>query len=451
MKGAESVYALALEAARSGRPASPTLIEAAGARRSRRPRGRLCAGPADARRSAIPTRRICTSPAPASPISARPRRATPCTRSSPTTEEKLTNSMKMFRMGLEGGKPAERRDRRAAGMVLQGQRHHGGGARRSRWSRRPSRIDAGEEPEIAGIYVIGDDGTPFRVGFALSNEFSDHVTERVNYLYLAHSKLRNASFGPEILVGALPADIRGTSRIRRGGTTLWEKPFLSGEANMSHTIANLEHHHFKYAAVPPAGRRPCPHVRHRDAVLRRRRQDRSRATCSRSRRRISACRCAIRWRSPSRRLSRRSGAIGGSAGGARPGKGRRWGRRFRSSSTVRDYVLWVRSGDGYTVRVMHSEKSGASYDFERKQSHSTNHVESFWNLFSVGPLDTHSRVGEVHGPLILPSSLSVEPPRDDRTRCSIRLWLVFDDFGGGPIRPASSLGRCPATYMSRMK
>src|SRR3546814_19715917 len=32
----------------------------------------------------------------------------------------------------------------------------------------------------------------------------------------------------------------------RDGRTLWEKPFLSGEANMSHSIANLEHHHFKY-------------------------------------------------------------------------------------------------------------------------------------------------------------------------------------------------------------
>ena len=106
--------------------------------------------------------------------------------------------------------------------------------------------DGGEEPEIAGIYIIGDDGAPFRVGFALSNEFSDHVTERVNYLYLAHSKLRPASFGPEILIGALPDDIQGVSRIRRGGAVIWEKPFLSGEANMSHAIANLEHHHFKY-------------------------------------------------------------------------------------------------------------------------------------------------------------------------------------------------------------
>ena len=203
---------------------------------------------------------------------------------SATAEEPLTDSMKMFRMGLEGGKPARGAGRRAAGMVLQGQRHHGGRARRSRSSRPPSRMDAGEEPEIAGIYLIGDDGTPFRIGFALANEFSDHVTERVNYLYLAHSKLRNASFGPEILVGDAAGDVRGTSRILRDGKTIWEKPFLSGEANMSHTIANLEHHHFKYGALPPAGRRACAHVRHRDAVLRRRHQDRGRATCSRSRR-----------------------------------------------------------------------------------------------------------------------------------------------------------------------
>jgi len=79
------------------------------------------------------------------------------------------------------------------------------------------------------------------------------VTERVNYLYLAHSKLRPASFGPEILVGDLPDDVRGTSRIRRGDAVLWEKPFLSGEANMSHTLANLEHHHFKYGLFRQPG------------------------------------------------------------------------------------------------------------------------------------------------------------------------------------------------------
>ena len=165
--------------------------------------------------------------------------------------------------------------------------------RARRLCRRHFAQDGGEEPEIAGIYVIGDDGTPFRVGFALSNEFSDHVTERMNYLYLAHSKLRNASYGPEILVGELPADIRGTSRIVRDGKTLWEKPFLSGEANMSHTIANLEHHHFKYAVFRQPG---DVHI-HMFGTATLSFADGIRteaATCLRSVRPISACRCATR-------------------------------------------------------------------------------------------------------------------------------------------------------------
>ena len=69
---------------------------------------------------------------------------------------------------------------------------------------------------------------------------------RAGELDHGHRRERPAAFGPEILVGDLPADIRGTSRLRRGGAVIWEKPFLSGEANMSHSFANLEHHHFKY-------------------------------------------------------------------------------------------------------------------------------------------------------------------------------------------------------------
>ncbi|MHA6644349.1 AraD1 family protein [Mesorhizobium sp. A623] len=167
-------------------------------------------------------------------------------------EEQLTDSMKMFRMGLEGGKPQ-------GGIPgVQPEWFYKGNGTMAVAPGAPLvspafAADAGEEPEIAGIYIIGDDGQPFRVGFTLSNEFSDHVTERVNYLYLAHSKLRNASFGPEILVGNLPADIRGSSRIIRDGEVFWEKPFLSGETNMSHSIANLEYHHFKYSAFRQPG------------------------------------------------------------------------------------------------------------------------------------------------------------------------------------------------------
>ncbi len=159
--------------------------------------------------------------------------------------EKLTDSMRMFLEGLEGGKPAPGEvgqqpewfyKGNGSGLVGPGQP----------FTMPAFAQDGGEEPELAGIYLIGPDGTPFRLGFALANEFSDHITERHNYLWLAHSKLRQASLGPELLIGEEPRDVRGTSRILRDGAVIWEKPFLSGEANMSHSIANLEHHHFKY-------------------------------------------------------------------------------------------------------------------------------------------------------------------------------------------------------------
>ena len=157
----------------------------------------------------------------------------------------LTDSMKMFRMGVEGGKPADGRKGVQPEWFYKGN----GYSVVNPGHPIPSpgfALDAGEEPEIAGIYVIDQNGQPRRLGFALANEFSDHVTERVNYLYLAHSKLRACAFGPELRVGDLPAHIEGMSRIWRDGKVLWEKPFLSGEDNMSHTIANLEYHHFKY-------------------------------------------------------------------------------------------------------------------------------------------------------------------------------------------------------------
>jgi hypothetical protein len=164
----------------------------------------------------------------------------------------LTDSMKMFRMGLEAGRPA------AGEVGAQPEWFYKGNGYAAV---SPGAVleapgfaeDGGEEPEIVGIYLNCPTGTPHRIGWALGNEFSDHITERVNYLWLAHSKLRVASFGPEILVGDLPADVRGNSRILRDGKTLWEKPFLSGEANMSHTLANLEHHHFKYSIFRQPG------------------------------------------------------------------------------------------------------------------------------------------------------------------------------------------------------
>lgn len=160
-------------------------------------------------------------------------------------EENLSDSMKMFQMGLSGGKPA------AGDIGVQPEWFYKGNghavmASGQALSSPDFALDGGEEPEIVGLYVNAPDGTPHRVGFALGNEFSDHVTEKENYLYLAHSKLRPCAVGPELLLGDLPEDVQGMSRIIRDNKVIWEKLFVSGEDNMSHSLANLEHHHFKY-------------------------------------------------------------------------------------------------------------------------------------------------------------------------------------------------------------
>lgn len=161
-------------------------------------------------------------------------------------EDTLTDSMKMFRMGLEGGKPA------AGKIGVQPEWFYKGDGTAVANPREPLispsfADDGGEEPEVCGIYIIGKDGTPLRIGFALCNEFSDHVMEKKNYLLLAHSKLRPCALGPELLLGELPAHVEGVSKILRNGEPIFDKPFVTGEANMSYSIANIEAHHFKYA------------------------------------------------------------------------------------------------------------------------------------------------------------------------------------------------------------
>lgn len=172
------------------------------------------------------------------------------------TDKPVTDSMRIFQWGLAGGKPPP------GEISVQPEWFYKGNGHCVIAPERPLpmpsfALDGGEEAELVGLYVIGDRGNVLRLGFALGNEFSDHVLERQNYLYLAHSKLRPCAFGPELLVGPLPEDVRGTVRIRRGDGVLWERPFLTGEANMSYRIENLEHHHFKYDAFRRPGDVHC--------------------------------------------------------------------------------------------------------------------------------------------------------------------------------------------------
>lgn len=107
--------------------------------------------------------------------------------------------------------------------------------------------DGGDEVELAGVYIVDERGNPVRIGVTLSNEYADHEIEKQNYLYLAHSKLRAAAIGPELLVGDVPGSFPGEVNVLRDGESIWRKKFALGEDHMCHTIGNLEHHHFKYA------------------------------------------------------------------------------------------------------------------------------------------------------------------------------------------------------------
>jgi hypothetical protein len=165
--------------------------------------------------------------------------------------DELTDSMRIYRWGLEGGRPAPGATGAAPEWFYKGT----GAVLAAHLD--PLEIpafaeDGGEEAEIAGVYWIDPDGAPRRLGMAQGNEFSDHLFEKRNYLYLAASKLRTCSIGPELWLDPDFTSVPGRAWIERGGEIVWAKEIRSGEQAMCHSLANLEHHHFKF----PLHRRP---------------------------------------------------------------------------------------------------------------------------------------------------------------------------------------------------
>src|SRR5262249_6419941 len=161
--------------------------------------------------------------------------------------EELTDSMKMFRWGLEGGRPTGGQVGtppewfyKGTGSIL---RTHGEALDIPSFA-----DDGGEEAEIASAYLVGANGWPLRIGMLIGNEFSDHCFEKRSYLNLAASKLRNCAIGPELVLDPEFESVTGEVKIERGGRTLWKKDIRTGQAEMCHSLQNLEHHHFKFAA-----------------------------------------------------------------------------------------------------------------------------------------------------------------------------------------------------------
>ena len=156
-----------------------------------------------------------------------------------------TDSMRMYKWGIDGGHPAPGEIGVAPEWFYKGcgatLRAHGESLVVPSYAE-----DGGEEPEIAAVYLIDPSGRPRRVGMAIGNEFSNHKLEKKNYLYLAASKLMPCAIGPELVIGADFQKAPGQVLIEREGTPLWRREIVTGEAVMSHSLANLEHHHFKH-------------------------------------------------------------------------------------------------------------------------------------------------------------------------------------------------------------
>jgi hypothetical protein len=162
-------------------------------------------------------------------------------------DEMVTDSLRMYDLGVEGGRP------KPGAVGVSPEWFYKGNGLILRARDEPLVVpayagDGGEEPEIAGVYLIDDDGVPRRLGMAQGNEFSDHDLERRNYLYLAPSKLRTCALGPELVLDPDFTDVRGEVAIERDGATVWSCALRTGDAAMCHSLANIEHHHFKYEA-----------------------------------------------------------------------------------------------------------------------------------------------------------------------------------------------------------
>ncbi len=162
-----------------------------------------------------------------------------------SSNEPVTDSMKMFRWGIAEGRPEAGAIGVAPEWFYKGNgsslRAHGEALEIPAYAE-----DGGEEAEVAGIYMVGGDGKPRRVGFAAGNEFSDHQFEKRNYLNLAGSKLRTCGLGPELAIDPEFAEVPVEVQIERSGKTIWAKSFRSGEQAMCHSLQNIEHHHFKF-------------------------------------------------------------------------------------------------------------------------------------------------------------------------------------------------------------
>ena len=94
-----------------------------------------------------------------------------------SAEDKITDSMQIYQWGVQGGFPDKGK------IGVQPEWFYKGNGLQLRAHGETLEVpsygnDGGEEPELAGVYIIDQEKNPWRVGFTPGNEFSDHVMEK---------------------------------------------------------------------------------------------------------------------------------------------------------------------------------------------------------------------------------------------------------------------------------
>ena len=193
--------------------------------------------------------RACSSPARASPIWAARRSARPCT--SPTAAKAPSRNRQHAHVpvGRRGRTPRRRRDRHRARVVLQGQRRRSCAAPSShstipalRGRRRRRGRGRRHLPHRRRRHAV-----PHRHGDGqrvLRPQIREAQLPQPRRLEAAHLQHRPGARRRRAVSVRPGRSQRSSAAPVRSG----QKTIETGEANMCHSLANMEHHHFKFEA-----------------------------------------------------------------------------------------------------------------------------------------------------------------------------------------------------------
>ncbi|MGP9791979.1 hypothetical protein [Roseinatronobacter sp. NSM] len=114
-------------------------------------------------------------------------------------------------------------------------------------------LDRGTGPSVAVVYIVSDSGTPFRIGCAMANDFSDRILTTQSYASMAQGGLRPLGLGPELVLATLPERIRGSLRLVTDADAITDISVSTGQDGLKAVITRLERDHFASGSLCQPG------------------------------------------------------------------------------------------------------------------------------------------------------------------------------------------------------